>query len=212
MSVELLWENEGRTWHHTHRLLSKRCGQNNSRGFLEAEWLRLQASSAGGIGSIPGQGTKFPQATWCSKKIKKKKKRFYIERRYFLYPQKRIPEQPWTCAVNWTPSRGDDLNSSSELPCMWGARTCLRGASPHLNFLGLLSMFHQHQRSMASSSGEHESHTLSYRFSNVLEQDVLSLMLQLAHVDLPKAHLKLKGAKEAPRRSLRASSRWHMNC
>ena len=140
MSVELLWENEGRTWHHTHRLLSKRCGQNNSRGFLEAEWLRLQASSAGGIGSIPGQGTKFPQATWCSKKIKKKKKRFYIERRYFLYPQKRIPEQPWTCAVNWTPSRGDDLNSSSELPCMWGARTCLRGASPHLNFLGLLSV------------------------------------------------------------------------
>ena len=192
MSVELLWGKWKSNLTSHSRLLSKCCGQNNSRDFLEVEWLRLQAYSAGGMGSIPGQGTKVPQATWCSKKFFKK--RFYIKRRYSLYPQKMILEQPWTCAVTWTPSRGDDLNSSSELSCRWGATACLHGTSPHLNFLGLLSMFYQHQRSVAISSEEHESHTLSYRFSNILEQDVLSLALQLAHVDLAKGTPRVQGS------------------
>ena len=30
---------------------------------LAVQWLRLHASSAGGMGSIPGRGTKIPQAT-----------------------------------------------------------------------------------------------------------------------------------------------------
>ena len=30
--------------------------------------LRLRASNAGGVGSIPGQGTKIPQAAWCGQK------------------------------------------------------------------------------------------------------------------------------------------------
>ena len=32
------------------------------------QWLRLQASTAVGAGSIPGRGTKIPQATWCGQK------------------------------------------------------------------------------------------------------------------------------------------------
>ena len=30
--------------------------------------LRLRASTAGGMGPIPGQGTKIPQVVWCGKK------------------------------------------------------------------------------------------------------------------------------------------------
>ena len=33
------------------------------------QWLRLHASSAENACSIPGQGTKIPQAVWCSHKI-----------------------------------------------------------------------------------------------------------------------------------------------
>ena len=39
---------------------------------LEFQWLRCHASTAGGIGSIPGQGTKIPHATQSSQKKKKK--------------------------------------------------------------------------------------------------------------------------------------------
>ena len=36
------------------------------------QWLRLRASSAGGVGSIPGQGTKIPYAS-CALKNKQTK-------------------------------------------------------------------------------------------------------------------------------------------
>ena len=39
---------------------------------LEAQWLRLFASRAGGAGSTPAQGTKSPWATQCGQKNKKK--------------------------------------------------------------------------------------------------------------------------------------------
>ena len=42
---------------------------------LAVQWLRLHTSTAGGTDSIPGQGTKIPQATWHSQK---KKKNIYI--------------------------------------------------------------------------------------------------------------------------------------
>ena len=32
---------------------------------LEVQWLRLCALNAGGMGLIPGQGTKIPHAAWC---------------------------------------------------------------------------------------------------------------------------------------------------
>ena len=36
-----------------------------------AQWLGRHASTAGGTGSIPGQGTKILHATQCSQEIKK---------------------------------------------------------------------------------------------------------------------------------------------
>ena len=41
---------------------------------LAVQWLGLSTSTAQGAGSIPGQGTKIPQAVWCGQ-IKKKKVR-----------------------------------------------------------------------------------------------------------------------------------------
>ena len=38
--------------------------------FLMVQWLRLHASSAGGMGLIHGQGTKIPRALWSGKKKK----------------------------------------------------------------------------------------------------------------------------------------------
>ena len=37
---------------------------------MVVQWLRLRASNAGGMGSIPGQGTKIPHATTKKKKDK----------------------------------------------------------------------------------------------------------------------------------------------
>ena len=42
------------------------------REFQAVQWLRLHASTAGGTGSIPGWGTKIPQAVQCRQKKKKK--------------------------------------------------------------------------------------------------------------------------------------------
>ena len=39
------------------------------------QWLRLCASNAGGMGLIPGQGTKILHASRCGKEKKKKKKK-----------------------------------------------------------------------------------------------------------------------------------------
>ena len=44
--------------------------------FLLAGWLTLHFSSAGSMGSIPGQGIKIPHAVQCGPEIKKKKKDF----------------------------------------------------------------------------------------------------------------------------------------
>ena len=38
---------------------------------LEFYWLRLCASTTGGTGQIPGQGTMIPHATRCSQRINK---------------------------------------------------------------------------------------------------------------------------------------------
>ena len=37
---------------------------------LAVQWLRLHAPTAGGVGSIPGWGTKILHALWCGKKKK----------------------------------------------------------------------------------------------------------------------------------------------
>ena len=38
---------------------------------LVVQWFTLHVSTAGGTGSVPGQGTKIPRAARCSQKIKK---------------------------------------------------------------------------------------------------------------------------------------------
>ena len=40
---------------------------------LAVQWLGLRTSIAGGMGSIPGCGTKIPQAAWCGQKQNKTK-------------------------------------------------------------------------------------------------------------------------------------------
>ena len=42
---------------------------------MAAQWLGLGAFTAVGLGSIPGQGTKIPQAARCGQNVKKKKRR-----------------------------------------------------------------------------------------------------------------------------------------
>ena len=39
---------------------------------VAAQWLRLRTCTAGGMGSIPGRGTKIPHAAWCGQKKKKR--------------------------------------------------------------------------------------------------------------------------------------------
>ena len=39
---------------------------------LVIQWLRFCTSTSGGVGSIPGQGTKIPHTEWCGQKKKKK--------------------------------------------------------------------------------------------------------------------------------------------
>ena len=43
------------------------------------QWLRLQASTIGGEGSIPGQRTRIPHATWYDQNIKLKKKNLSLK-------------------------------------------------------------------------------------------------------------------------------------
>ena len=50
-------------------LKKKKCPTEN---FLAVQWLGLHASSAGGIGSIPGRGSKILHAAWFGQKKKKK--------------------------------------------------------------------------------------------------------------------------------------------
>ena len=45
--------------------------EKNCRTSLAVQWLRLQASTAGGKGSIPGQGTKISQAPQLIQKKRK---------------------------------------------------------------------------------------------------------------------------------------------
>ena len=54
-------------WHvnQPHQMVLLRHSPGNS---LVVQWLGLCAFTAKGVGSIPGQGTKIPQAAWCGQK------------------------------------------------------------------------------------------------------------------------------------------------
>ena len=51
---------------------------------LVVQWLRLCTSTAGGMGLIPGRGTKIPHATHGQKK-KKKNRFFFCLKEYYKY-------------------------------------------------------------------------------------------------------------------------------
>ena len=54
-------------------LTTKRpCSKEKTLGTsLTVQWLGLRASTAGGVGSIPGWGTRIPHATWCGRRKEK---------------------------------------------------------------------------------------------------------------------------------------------
>ena len=64
---------------------------------LAVQWLRFGAFIARGLGSVPGQGTKIPQASLCSQK-KKKKKRFW-------WPGPRMGAQAFWPLMSFPPSQ-----------------------------------------------------------------------------------------------------------
>ena len=54
--------------------LSATVKQGRSGASLVVQWLRFSASSAGGMGSIPGQGTKIPYAIHSAAKKRKEER------------------------------------------------------------------------------------------------------------------------------------------
>ena len=64
------------------------------RSSLAVQWLGLCAFTAVGLGSIPGRGTKIPQAMQCGQKKKIKKKNFNI---YIWNKKKHFPSHLHQC-------------------------------------------------------------------------------------------------------------------
>ena len=68
---------------------------------LVVPWLRLSTSTAGGLCSISGQGTKILHTLWCGQKIKNKRKSMYAETRRdtcnFMISQSKI----FLCKAEW---------------------------------------------------------------------------------------------------------------
>ena len=67
-----------------YRMLSQEISEGTS---LVAQWLRLHVSTAGGLDSIPGQGTKIPHAlqVWPKKKKKEINEHRYKSTVYCIY-------------------------------------------------------------------------------------------------------------------------------
>ena len=64
----------GREWRQINS--SKNKSRNRiRRTYFLVQWLRICASTTGGLGSIPRKGTKISYAVQCSSKKKKKKKK-----------------------------------------------------------------------------------------------------------------------------------------
>ena len=96
--------------------------------FLVVQWLRLPASTAGGMGSIPGPGTKIPHATWRSQK---KKKKFPLKFSDIYSTELWKPSQVTMAAVfhhqSW----------------QWGIKECTQAMKPytHILFLNIFCLF-----------------------------------------------------------------------
>lgn len=72
------------------------------------QWLRLHASTAGGVGLIFNQETKIWHAVWCNQKVKKKKKK--EKRVYGEKKEKEIfIEYPLCSQSSWLPTDGKQV-------------------------------------------------------------------------------------------------------
>ena len=61
-------KNEGRKIKYPLNSSKEGCESREMRNrgtYLAVQWLRLHAATAGGMGSIPGPGTKILHAGWC---------------------------------------------------------------------------------------------------------------------------------------------------
>jgi len=126
---------------------------------LVLQWLRLCTANAGGVGSIPGLGTKIPHAMWNGQKIKLKKKSIYEQEFAYLFllpnsfslcfqnfgvggtvkrrgdPRTESWKSPW-CTVFWT-NQAVDWNNGHQShdpgqdlgPSGW--HTCVDFQDPH---------------------------------------------------------------------------------
>ena len=54
-------------------LIQQKIRKKQKENSLAVQWLGLRAFTAEGADSIPGRGTKIPQATWRSQQKRKKK-------------------------------------------------------------------------------------------------------------------------------------------
>ena len=65
------------------------------------QWLRLHASTAVGVGSIPGWGTKIPHALGCGQKLKTKNPTILLlsHVEFFLYAFWRLKRTSWASLV-----------------------------------------------------------------------------------------------------------------
>ena len=95
------------------------------------QWLRLCPSTARGTGSILGQGTKIPHATWCGQKIKKKKRK-KLKRKSPLSCQGNmvfLPTRPYPILTS-SPSWWSPATSILSHHCIYGAGPCLLLPTP----------------------------------------------------------------------------------
>ena len=73
----------GREWRQINS--SKHKSRNRIRGtYFLIQWLRICASTTGGLGSFPGEGTKISYAVQCGSKKKKKKARYRVRKEDIL--------------------------------------------------------------------------------------------------------------------------------
>ena len=110
--------------------LKKRAGTS-----LGVQWLKLHASTAGGMGSIPGQGTRIQHATRCSQK--QTNKQLARGMLFFLIVKRghsiTIHQVSGTIPGPWGTGMNYELNR--ECPCPRGAFTLVGETDSKSNFI-----------------------------------------------------------------------------
>ena len=96
-SFKLLLQSDKKKKKHLPIFLKQKSGIfKGLRTSLAVQWFRICTSTAGGMGSIPGQGTKIPNATWYSQKnlsLEICKNEYVLHKQYILKLQNKIKNQ-----------------------------------------------------------------------------------------------------------------------